>query len=291
MNTAILQSNNKPLKQRKIIVAGKARLIFNADAEGVTRLRDLYQSDPQRILFPNIPDKDITQAVVVNTAGGLVGGDKISVEVTVEKKANALVTTQSAEKVYRSAGTDSKIEINLIVEAGSWLEYIPQETILFEGSRLRRQTHVNVERDGKLIAGEIVVFGRLGYGEHFQTGLIHDGWEIIRDGKLVWVDALHMQDDIASIIADPACFDGAVSMATTVYIGPDAEDNLPVVQKFLESLNSGVLSSVTCVNEILIIRWLSKDILDLRNDFCAFWGAFRNKIAGLPAKLPRLWNM
>ena len=74
MNTAILQSNNKPLKQRKIIVDGKARLTFNADAEGVTRLRDLYQSDPQRILFPNIPDKDITQAVVVNTAGGLVGG-------------------------------------------------------------------------------------------------------------------------------------------------------------------------------------------------------------------------
>ena len=286
-----LELDKKETKHGKISTKGKAKLSFEVDVNGETRLNELYQSDPLRILFPNIPDKDILQAALVNISGGLVGGDKISVDMQIGRNAKALIASQSAEKVYRSAGADTEMEINITVKPGSWLEFLPQETILFQGSRLRRHIKVTIEGDGSLAAGEIIVFGRRGHGEYFKNGLIHESWEIERDGRLLWADTLHMDKNIASIIKDPACFDGAVAMATVIYTGPNAEDNLLAIQNLLAVTNNDVLSSVTCVNEVVIIRWLGKNALDLRKDFGAFWCALRNQIADLPARLPRLWDM
>jgi len=136
-----------------------------------------------------------------------------------------------------------------------------------------------------------MVFGRLGHGERFTRGLAHDGWEVSTDGRLVWADVLHLEDDIARVIDDPACFDGAVAAATAVYAGPDAEQYLETVREIFNSRESTTLTAATFINGILVMRWLGQDAFDLRNDFGSFWGAFRNKVAGLPDKLPRLWEM
>ena len=145
MSSIRFASQNGILRQRKAAIRkGAAQLTFDTDIAGNTRLKNLYQSDPQRVLFPNSPDKDIIQAAVVNISGGLVGGDKLLTQVKVNKNASVFVVGQSAEKVYRSKGADSEIEIKLTVEDGSWLEFLPQETILFNGSRLRRRTHINI---------------------------------------------------------------------------------------------------------------------------------------------------
>jgi urease accessory protein len=291
MIATVIPMKKRETKSGKIIVDGKVRLLFEVDSTGDTQLKDLYQSDPLRVLFPNTDNNDIIQAALVNISGGLVGGDQIFVDIQLGENTKALIVGQSAEKVYRSLGLDAKVGIKVKVGAGSWIEFLPQETILFEGSRLRRHTHIDIEGDGCAMAGEIMVFGRRAYGEYFENGLINDSWEVVRDGRLVWADILHMDKNIASIIKDPACFDGAGAMATVIYAGPDAEDNLSVVQNLLAVTNNDVLSSVTCVNGVMIIRWLGKNALDLRTDFGAFWRAFRNKIADLPSKLPRLWDM
>jgi urease accessory protein len=290
MYAAFSQSKDDATTINKIIVDGKARLSFAA-SEGVTRLEDLFQSDPVRILFPSPPKDDISQAVVVTTSGGLVGGDKIALDIAVRENAKALVTAQSAEKIYRSAGEDARINVSLNAAPGSWLEYLPQETILFNGSRLQRQTTIDVAEGGQLLAGEMMVFGRLGHGERFEAGLAHEAWEISKDGRLVWGDALHLEDNIADVLDDPACFDDAVATATAVYIGPNAEHHLTTVRDILSDQESATLKGVTFVNGILVMRWLGKDALDLRNDFGSFWGRFRNQLAGLPTTLPRLWNM
>ncbi|MBT3992358.1 MAG: urease accessory protein UreD [Rhodospirillaceae bacterium] len=291
MYAAISPSNNETEHAKKIIVDGKARLSFAADNDGTTRLEDLYQRDPQRILFPNSAKHDITQAVVVTTSGGLVGGDQISVAIKTGENAQALVTAQAAEKIYRSNGEDAVIDVSLKAGTGSWLEYLPQETILFEGARLRRNTHINVESGGRLLAGEIIVFGRLGHGERFSRGLAHDGWEVAINDRLVWAEALHLEKNIAAVIDNPACFDGAVAAATAIYIGPDAEQHLTTALEIFDGQKNEVLSGATFVNGILVMRWLGQDAFQLRNDFGANWGAFRNKVAGLPSQLPRLWKM
>lgn len=291
MYAAISPSNEETTDTARIVVDGKARLSFAADDDGVTRLEDLYQRDPMRVLFPNTPKNDISQAVIVTTSGGLVGGDQISMEFETREAASALVMGQSAEKIYRSAGDDVCINVNLKAGVDSWLEYLPQETILFEGAQLRRKTTIDVSKGGRLLAGEILVFGRLGHGERFSRGLAHDGWEVSIEGRLRWADALHLEDDIAAVIDDPACFDGAVAAATAVYVGPDAEQHLETVRDIFDARESTTLTGSTFINGILVMRWLGQDAFDLRNDFGSFWGAFRNKVAGLPDKLPRLWEM
>ncbi len=291
MYAAISPSNEETTDTARIVVDGKARLSFTADEDGVTRLDDLYQRDPLRVLFPNTPKNDISQAVIVTTSGGLVGGDQISMEFETREAASALVMGQSAEKIYRSAGDDVCINVNLKAGVDSWLEYLPQETILFEGAQLRRKTTIDVSKGGRLLAGEILVFGRLGHGERFSRGLAHDGWEVSIEGRLRWADALHLEDDIAAVIDDPACFDGAVAAATAVYVGPDAEQHLKTVRDIFDSRESTTLTGATFVNGVLVMRWLGQDAFDLRNDFGSFWAAFRNKVARLPDKLPRLWEM
>tara|TARA_B100001971_G_scaffold208341_1_gene230030 strand:+ start:78 stop:953 length:876 start_codon:yes stop_codon:yes gene_type:complete len=291
MYAAISPSKDETPTPKPIIVDGRARLSFVADADGMTRLDDLFQRDPQRILFPNPPKDDITQAVIVTTSGGLVGGDQISVEIETGEHAQALVMAQAAEKIYRSAGADSQINVRLEAAPSSWLEYLPQETILFDGARLRRSTAIDVAEGGRLLAGEMMVFGRLGHGEQFRFGLAHDGWEVSQNGHLVWADTLHLKDDIAAVTGKPACFDSAVAAATGVYIGVDAEQHLTTARDIFAARDTTTLTGATFVNGVLVMRWLGRDAFALRNDFGAFWCAFRNQVAELPAALPRLWNM
>jgi len=291
MSVTISPTKAHTKKAGTLSVNGRANLTYACDPNGVTRIKDLYQSDPLRILFPNTLKDEITQSAIVTTSGGLVGGDNISIDVNLGEKAQAQVIAQAAEKIYRSNGPETQIIINLVTEAGGWLEFLPQETILFEGSRLRRRTNINVIDGGCILAGEIIVFGRLGYGEKLRTGLVHDVWDVRQDGRLVWSDAFHLENEIPLVIANPACFDGAVAMATVIYMGPSNQDNLRIARKIVEKHQSDGRSAVTCVNGVLVTRWLGKDVLKLRNEFGFFWATFRNKLTGLPTQLPRLWHM
>ncbi len=272
-----------------ISVDGKARVGF-AVSENETRLADLYQRDPVRVLFPESPKNELPQAVVVTTSGGLVGGDLIAIEAATGEGARALVTSQAAEKIYRSAGDDSKIDVKLKVGPESWLEYLPQETILFDGARLRRKTSLNVEANGQVLAGEIVVFGRIGSGETITHGLVHDAWDVCLDDRLIWADALHLEGDISGNLDHRACFDGAVAMATAVYAGPDAGDQLERARRLL-ARSTDTLTGATLVNGILIMRWLGRDAYELRTFFGNFWQQFRSQVAALPDSLPRLWHV
>ena len=120
------------------------------------------------------------------------------------EKSKATILQQAAEKIYRSTGENSIVNVILSAREDSWLEYIPQEAILFEGARLQRDTRIKVEGEGQVFAGEIIVFGRVGSGERFESGFVYDRWEITRDGRLVWADALHLDRDIAAVVEYPS---------------------------------------------------------------------------------------
>jgi len=275
----------------KIIIDGEARLSFKCEGSKYTKLDKLYQSDPQRVLFPNASTGEPIQAVIVTTSGGLVGGDKILLEVEMGEKSKATILQQAAEKIYRSTGENSIVNVILSAREDSWLEYIPQEAILFEGAHLQRDTRIKVEGEGQVFAGEIIVFGRVGSGERFESGFVYDRWEITRDGRLVWADALHLDRDIAAVVEDPSCFDGSATLATAVYVGPRAEKHLETAREILRGNGRDTLKAATFVNDILVVRWLGRDAFELRRDFGNFWSTFRNKVAGLPQEMPRLWHI
>jgi urease accessory protein len=268
---------------------GAATVAFTRDGDA-TRLALLYQRDPLRVLFPEVPEGEIPTAVLVTTSGGLVAGDRLNISVAVGDGAAAMAFGQAAEKVYRSIGPTSRIDVELSVESGGWLEWLPQETILFEGARLRRVTRLDVVPGGRALAGEILVFGRIASGERFTQGLVRDAWEVRRDGRLEWGEALHLEHDIADIFADPAGFDGAVAYATAVYADDEPHRRLDLARSLLGD-RDGLRAGATVVNGTLVARWLGRDAADLRRAFGGFWAGFRAAAGGKRDALPRLWHV
>ncbi|MCB2102568.1 MAG: urease accessory protein UreD [Rhodobacterales bacterium] len=273
-------------------VHGVGRVGFAADEAGATRLKDLYQRDPVRLLFPTPPRNEIQSAVIVTTSGGLVGGDVLSLSAQADEDVAAQLYPQAAEKVYRSAGADCRIAVDLGVARGAWLEWLPQECILFDGARLRRRTRVDAAAGARVLAGEMMVLGRRAMGERLATGLVREDWEVRRDGRLIWADSLVLDDDIPAIIDHPAGLNGATALGTVIYLADDGPDLRDDARALLDGLDApGVRHGATVVNGLLIVRFMAESPLALRRAYGGFWGAFRQAVAGLPAALPRLWHI
>ena len=290
MSVATLSSDPAADPRPAAAVHGAAEVTFARKA-GKTRLAGLYQRDPLRVLFPDIPEGEPPTAVVVTTSGGLVGGDRLDVSVSVGAGAAAMVLGQAAEKVYRSTGPVSRIDVSLAVANQGWLEWLPQETILFEAARLHRRTRIDIAPEGRLLAGEILVFGRVASGERLTRGLVRDAWEIRRQGRLAWADALHLEDGMEDALADPACFDGAAAYATIVYAADGPERLLATARDLLGAGDADLRAAASVVNGVLVTRWLGRDAHGLRRAFGSFWAGFRHAAAGLPEALPRLWHV
>lgn len=272
------------------IVHGVGEVAYGGGQDGA-RLKFLYQRDPLRILFPRPAPNDLPLAVFVTTSGGLVGGDRLELTGRAEAGTAVQMTAQAAEKVYRSTGADCRIDVTLTCDDGGWLEWLPQETIVFDGARLVRRTHADVAAGGRLLAGEFLVFGRAAMGESFDTGLLRDEWELRRDGRLVWADAFCLDGDIPATLAHPAGLAGATAVATVIYVGDDAPGALDLARRLLAVVGEAVRVGASIVNGVLVARFLSADGFALRAAFGAFWAAFRNELTNLPAKLPRIWHI
>jgi urease accessory protein len=275
-------------------VRGVAEIGFACHGCGTTRLSHLYQRNPLRVLFPTPEPAEPPVAVLVTTSGGLVAGDRLSVTIELGAGAAAHVTGSAAEKIYRSTGATTEIMQSLSLRERAWLEYVPLETILFDGARLRRRTALDLAAGAGFLGGGILVFGRRARGEAFSRGLLHETWEISRNGKLAWGDALLIDGDVAAIMADPACFAAAAACATLLLVPPvgDARpfaDGARAVQQ--QSLAPGLRAGVTAVNGILVARWLGDDAAVLRRAYADLACHLRAAAMGLPARLPRLWHV
>lgn len=267
---------------------GALTLRFAAQ-DGATRLADLYQSDPCRALLPSPDPGEPLTAVLITTAGGLTGGDRLKLSVTVEEGAAALCTPQAAEKIYRSPDDSAaQIDLSLGVAAGATLEWLPQEMILFDGARLDRRISVALQADSRLLAGDITVFGRTARGERFAAGSLFDRWQVRRDGRLLWTDATRLAGDTLAALDHPAGFAGAVAQAVILYQGPEpagARDRL----RALEDHDAGCEWGASVIDGLLLVRLLDGDAARLRRQFARLWSALRPGLDLRPA-MPRLWR-
>lgn len=274
---------------RRSAVTGDAMLSVRAE-DGVTRLVGLHHRDPLSLRLPRPGRGDIFEACLITTSGGVVGGDSLKVEVSAGAGSALRVYPQAAEKIYRSLGADSRIAVQLMAEEGAWLEWLPQETIVFDGARLRRDTVIDLHPGARVLAGEFLVFGRRASGERLVQGLIHDAWRLRRDGELVWADALHAEGDLAAPLASAACLGGVTAYASVVYAASDAASRLETLRSLLPSEPPEARWALTAVNGLVIGRFLG-EALAVRRGYGAFWATARMELAGLPPSLPRLWHL
>ncbi|NJO23617.1 MAG: urease accessory protein UreD, partial [Sphingomonadales bacterium] len=150
-----------------------------------TGIATLAEKGGYRLKFPRTHGSH-AEAVIINTGGGVVGGDRIKLDFSIEEGADATVTTQAAERIYRSTGLDSEIDARLRVSNRARLIWAPQETILFSGAKLRRRYEVDVASSARLLFVESMIFGRVASGEEMDRGALHDSWRVRRDGRLVF---------------------------------------------------------------------------------------------------------
>ncbi|MES2711418.1 MAG: urease accessory protein UreD [Pseudomonadota bacterium] len=248
--------------------------------DGGTALRHLHQVSPLRALFPT-PERDEALTVaVVNTGGGLAGGDRLSISIHAEAGARATISAPAAEKIYRSLGPPSRIDCTLRLDAGAMLEWIPQETILFDGARLNRRINAELATGATLLAAETLVFGRAARSEAFTHGALLDGWRIRRDDILAWADGLAFEPP--AVLADPFGFAGAEALATLVFCADGAAALLDPLRA------TGALATLPAKG-LLVARWLGS-APTVRRELGAALCLVRSAALGLPARLPRLWT-
>jgi urease accessory protein len=271
-------------------VDGEARIAFQRRLDGRTALADLYQRAPCRVLFPATEPDEPLQAVLLTTSGGLTGGDRTRVAVSIGPEAQATITTQAAEKIYRALPNtgDAVVQVDMRVDSGAWAEWLAQETIVFEGSRLRRLLTADVAPTGRFLAVETIVFGRTAMGECFDTGLLHDAWRINRAGKLIWADALHLEGDVGKLRSAPFGFANAVACSTVVYVGADAPQQLNEARRLLS--DSTLPCGATSLDGIMLARIMAADAVELRAAVMQLISGIRHAAAALPARLPRVWH-
>ena len=278
----------RPAHQR---VHGAARIEYARDAQGRTRLADLYQRAPCRVLFPDVEADEPPQAVLLTTSGGLTSGDRLQVSITARAGSRLTVSTQAAEKLYRAlpGEPDAQVGVQLQIEAGAVLEWLAQETILFDRSRLRREIAVELADDARLLATESVVFGRSAMGERFGSGRLHEAWRVRRNGRLVWADALHLDGEMQAHRVAAFALGDTVACATILYAGDDARALLGELRERL-SEDDAQIAAATSFDGLLIVRLLSADAARLREALKRIAALLRSLAFGLSKALPRVWT-
>ncbi len=246
---------------------------------GKTRRGDVHEAGSLRVRFPS-PETRALSAVLVNTAGGVAGGDHFEVSVDAGSGTALTLTTAAAEKVYRSHGPAATIDISLRVRAGAHLAWLPQETILFDRAKLSRRIDIDLHEEASLLLAEIVVFGRAAMDECMTHGTYGDRWRLRRGGRLIFAETLRLEDDIGRKLAQRATADGGVAIATVLVV-PGTEEIVERVRSAVATFAGEV--GVSAWNGFALARFCAKDAAALRSDVMTV-------LAQIDAKaLPRLW--
>ena len=249
-----------------------------AASAGRTRRAKVHEDGALRVRFPNAAP-DALEAVIVNTGGGMAGGDRFAVEIELGEGASLIAGTAAAEKIYRSNGPDAEMNVRLDLAAGARLAWLPQEAILFDGARLDRRIDVNLAADASLLMAEAVVLGRAASGEAMNHGFLADRWRGRREGKLIYADTARLDGAIAGKLSQAAVTNGGIAIAT-VLIAPGGEEQLAAVRGLSEHFAGE--AGVSGWNGIAVARLCAKDGAALRHDLIAV-------LAALGQLVPRLW--
>ncbi len=244
---------------------------------GKTRRAMVHEAGSLRVRCPGAPAAEL-EAVLINTAGGVAGGDRFTLDIAAEPNTRLVVTTAAAEKVYRTLGPDSVIDVKLDVAAGATLAWLPQETILFDRARMSRSIDVSLAPDAALFLAEAIVFGRSGMGETVEEGALFDRWRVRRAGRLIYAETVRLDGAIAERLAEPTVAKGGVAIAT-VLIAPGDDATVAAVRALACEGDVGA----SAWNGLAAVRLCANDAAALRRDLV-------HVMTAVHGSLPRIWT-
>ena len=245
------------------------------------RLVDLQQVGSAKAMLPR-SHGDRPEIVFLNTSGGLTAGDRLSYHVELGAAQRAVATTQTAERAYRADGDAARAQMNLVLGDGAALDWLPQETILFNAAALDRETRVDLGADARYLGIETVVLGRQAMGEQVTRLHFRDRRRITRAGRLIMLDPFQLNDASLNRADGLALLAGARAMAVLVMVAPDAADALPAIRAALTMPD--VTAAASLREGVLVARCLAPDAWPLRRQMIRLIQTLR------PGALPRVWQ-
>jgi len=213
-----------------------------------------------KLLFPQTRDTALT-GIVLNTAGGITGGDRFEISAQVAPDCHMVLSTQAAERAYRAQpGEVAQLRNRLSVGAGGRMDWLPQETLIYDGSALRRSLKVDLAADARLLMAEPVIFGRTEMGEVLNRISFHDHVDIRRDGQILFADRTLLHGDAATRLDNRATGAGCGAMASVLLVASDAERFLDPARALMPS--TGGVSLIR--DGVLFARLMAVDGFTLR---------------------------
>ena len=281
-----MSSNIQPRLQR---TQGCGKIAFKcgvalAGEKRPTKLGRLFQQGSARIVLPNTYG-NMSEAVLINTAGGLTGGDNLGWSIEAGEGTQSVISTQACEKIYRSNSGKAKIATQIGIAENAELHWLPQESILFDQSALERELHVDMDASSRFLAVEAVILGRTAMREIVSNAHLRDRWRIKRDGKLVHAEELNLSGNIQSHICDAALLNSNKAFATIVYVGPEDEEQMSLM---IEGASDGddMNFGTSIFNGKIIMRIVAKDGYELRQKMIPLIKRLRKD-----KELPKVWNL
>ena len=244
-----------------------------------TEVQRLFETGGLRWRFPR--SLNPCEAAIVNTGGGVAGGDSYRIALDLSERAEVEATTPSAERIYRSPGPAALVATRLSLAPGARLFWLPQETLMFEGARLERRLDVEMSAAAAVVIAETLVFGRLAMGESQVDASLKDSWRVRREGRLVFADETRLTHAGATLERNAAA-GGGRALSTVVAAAPNIEARLPDLRAALESGGSDVEAGASGFDGLVVARLVSASPSRLRETLIA-------AIVALGGRKPRLW--
>lgn len=259
--------------------AGSGRLAIGLTA-GRSRIARLYQQGCAKIRVPRTHSGNALEAVMINTSGGMTGGDRLDWEFRVGANAHMTATTQACERIYASPGGTAQTRVTLHVEDGASLNWLPQETILFDQGRFSREIAIDLAATARALIVESTIFGRRSMGETVRSGAFHDRWRVRRGGRMIHAEDFRLEGAVAAKLARNAVTGSHGALATILCIAPQAEALVRPCREFL-----GPNGGASFWNGKLLARFTARDGYALRQTLVPLIGLLDEG-----ARLPRVWS-
>ncbi|MEH2014383.1 urease accessory protein UreD [Nostoc sp.] len=267
---------------------GKLNLVY-ADRQDITQLIYNYQQAPLKVQRPFYPEGEkVCHSVILHTAGGMVGGDRLSSNIHLQPQAQALITTAAASKIYRSNGLQARQSIQMQVDAGACLEWLPQETILFNDAIYRQDLRVELATGASWLGWEITRFGRSARGEKFLQGEWRSHTEIWQEGIPLWIDRQYLPGS-EDIFHSPHGLAGKPIVGSIVWVGGAV--SAEIVQKTRYLWDGEGEAGVTRLQHGLLCRYRGSSTSEVRNWFINVWQLLRVSFLNRGNCIPRVWQV
>lgn len=263
---------------RAVRADSEVRAVFAANEAG-THIERVFERGSLRLRFPRGAG---CEAVLINTGGGITGGDRMAIDLSLATASTAVVTSQAAEKIYRTDGPPAVISMRARLGHNARLDWLPQEAILFNGASMQRTLDIALASTASLTLLESLVLGRAAHGEILTQARWQDRWRIKRADRLIFAENVRLDGGISNLMQRPAIGAGARAIATLLHVAPDAESRLASVRAALSAASSTTAASAW--DGMLIVRFAGLESQSVRCDCITAATAIRG------APMPRTWS-